>query len=168
LCKSQGCRALFLSPLNVHEHAVETEYALLQSARLLGDLTRLGRRLSARLGLDHDVEVDELLSERAHVVLKAERIFSDSIGGEHIVTLALALAVEENLLVRILDFEVNVKRAAGLNLRSNLESNSRQQCVESTYSKVKLSTQAQRQYELFVELVGRRTPIFSPALSTSA
>lgn len=65
--------------------------------------------------LDHDVEVDELLGEGGHVVLEAEGVLPNGVGGEDIVALTLALAVKYILVVRVLDLEVNVEGAAGLN-----------------------------------------------------
>ena len=49
---------LFLSPLDVHEHAVEAEYALFQCCGLLGDLAGFSWSFPSGLALDHDVEVE--------------------------------------------------------------------------------------------------------------
>lgn len=108
--------SLFLRTLDVDEHAIEAEYALLQRARVVRDLTGLRGRVATGFGLHHDVEVDELLGERGHVVLKAEGVFARSVGREDIVALPLALAVKDDLLARIFHLEVDVKRATGLNL----------------------------------------------------
>ena len=49
---------LFLGPLNVHQHAVEAEYALFQRCCLFGDLSRFSWGFPPGLALDHDVKVD--------------------------------------------------------------------------------------------------------------
>lgn len=108
--------SLFLRTLDVDEHAIKAEYALLQRARMVCDLTGLRGRVTTGFGLHHDVEVDKLLGEGGHVVLKAEGVFARSVGREDIVALPLALAVKDDLLARIFHLEVDVKRAPGLNL----------------------------------------------------
>lgn len=105
---SKAC-ALFLCPLNIHQHPVQAEYALLKRARLLRNLAGLGRCIASRLALDHDVKVDELIGKGGHVVLEAEAIFANGVCCQDIVALALAPTVEKDLLVRVLHFEVNVK-----------------------------------------------------------
>lgn len=64
---------------------------------------------TSRLALDHDIKVNELVSERAHVIFEAKGVFADGICGEDKVTLSLALAVEKNLVIRILYFIVDVE-----------------------------------------------------------
>ena len=108
--------SLFLCPLNVDEHPTQPEYTLLQRARLVRDLSGLRRGLTPGFGLDHDIEVEEFLGQSGHVVLEAERVLPDGVGRQDVVSLALALAVEEGLLVRVLDFEVDVERPSGLHL----------------------------------------------------
>ena len=54
----RGGDLLFLGPLNVHEHAVEAEYTLLQRCRLLGNLTGLGWSFPPGFALNHNVKVD--------------------------------------------------------------------------------------------------------------
>ncbi len=108
--------SLFLRTLDVDEHAIEAEYALLQRARVVCNLAGLRGRIATGFGFDHDVEIDELLGERGHVVLKAEGVFAGVVGREDIVALPLALAVEDDLLIRVFHLEVDVKRATGLNL----------------------------------------------------
>jgi len=49
---------LFLGPLDVHQHAVEKEYALFQRSCLFGDLTGFGWSFPPGLALNHDVKVD--------------------------------------------------------------------------------------------------------------
>ena len=108
--------ALFLCALYVQQHAVEPKDALLERARLLGDLGRARGRLATGLALDHDVEVDEFLGEGAHVVLEAEGVLSWCVSGEDIVALAFALAVEQDLVIGVADLEVDVEGATGLHL----------------------------------------------------
>lgn len=101
-----------LRSLNTHQHPIQPKHALLQRARVVRYLPRLRWRLSPRFALDHDVEVDELLGEGGHVVLEAERVFPDVVRGENVVALALALAIEDDFVVGVFDFEVDVEGAA--------------------------------------------------------
>ena len=73
---------------------------------------------SSWFALDHDVEVDELLGERAHVVLEAEGVFADVVCSENVVALALAYAIEEDLVVGVLHLVVDVEGTTSLNLQS--------------------------------------------------
>ena len=155
-----------MCPLDVHEHPVQPVYALLQRTRLLRDLSGLRGGLAPGLGLDHDVEVEEFLGQSGHVVLEAERVFADGVRGEDVVALAFALAVEEDLLVGILDVKVDVERASGLNLfriSRGGETEHKTHCSQqSRTAGEELSGGGNGEKE------ARRTPIFSPALSTSA
>jgi len=72
-------------------------------------LSRSGWCFTSRLALNHDVKVDKLVGKRAHVIFEAEGVFADGIGGEDIVSLSLALAVEENLVIRVLYLIVDVE-----------------------------------------------------------
>lgn len=108
--------ALFLRPLDVQQHAIQPEHALLQRVRLLRDLAWLRWWLSSRLALDHDVKVEELLGERGHVILEAEGVFADGVGGHDVVALSFADAIEENLVIGVFHFKVDVKGASRLNL----------------------------------------------------
>ena len=108
--------SLFLRPLDIQQHPIQPKHTLLQRARLLAQLRLAGGRLAPGLALDHDVEVDELLGQRRHVVLEAERVLSDRVRGEHVVALPLARAVEQDPVVWIADLEVDVELAAGLDL----------------------------------------------------
>ena len=98
-----------MRPLDVDQHPIQPEYALLQRARLVRDLPGLGGRLATGLGLDHDVKVDELLGEGGHVILEAEGVFADGVGGKDVVALSFPLAVEQDLVSGIPDFKVDVK-----------------------------------------------------------
>jgi len=84
---------------------------------MLRDLSRLSRRLSTRLALDHDIDVNQFSSQGRHVVLEAESVFSDGVCSENIVSLTLAEAVEEDLLCGIFDLKINVEGATRLYLR---------------------------------------------------
>ena len=106
---------------------------------MLGDLAGLCRWLAAWLALDHNVEVDELLGEGGHVVLEAEGVFADVVGSEDVVTLALAYAVKENLVVGILHLVVDIEGASSLDLdsiRRSITGNSASQ--QDAYSEVEL------------------------------
>ena len=85
---------------------------------MLGDLAGLGGGLAAWLALDHDIEVNEFLSEGGHVVLEAEGVFADVVCSENVVALALAYAIEEDLVVGVLHLVVDVEGATSLNLQS--------------------------------------------------
>lgn len=69
---------------------------------MLLNLPCLRWSFESRFALDHDVNVDEFVGKRAHVVLEAEGVFPNSVGGEDIVSLALALSIEDDLVIRIL------------------------------------------------------------------
>jgi hypothetical protein len=76
---------------------------------LVGYLSGLGWCFTSGLTLDNNVKVDKLVGERAHVILEAKGVFADCVGGEDKVTLALALAVNENLVIGVLYFKVDVE-----------------------------------------------------------
>ena len=61
------------------------------------------------------LKVDDFVRQTG-LVLEAEAVLADGVGGEDIVTLALADAVEDDLFVRVLDIEVYVERATSLDL----------------------------------------------------
>jgi hypothetical protein len=113
-CRTKNSR--LLHPLDVHHHPIQPEYALLQRARVLRNLAGLGGSLATRFALDHNVKVDELVREGGHVVLEAEGVLADGVRRQDVVALSLALAVQQHLLVRVLDVKVNVEAAAGLDL----------------------------------------------------
>lgn len=60
---------------------------------MVRDLTLLSGCFSTGLALDHDVKVDEFVCESGHVVLEAEGVFADCVGGEDVVALAFAFSV---------------------------------------------------------------------------
>lgn len=80
----------------------------------------LGRELGARLVLDRDLKVDELLGERGHVVAEAEAILADLVGGEDKVALSLLDTIEDDLVVRSGHLVVNIERTSGLHLSMTL------------------------------------------------
>lgn len=70
-----------------------------------------------------NLEVDKLLGECAHLVVEAERVVANLVRSEDKVTLALLLAVQNDLLVRGRDGVVDIKRATGLDLKARLGQN---------------------------------------------
>lgn len=107
---------LLLQPFDVHQHPVQPEYTLLKCTRMIGNLASFRGRISSRFALDHNVKIDQFVCEGGHVVFKAEWIFPNGVGSEDIVALALTLAVENDLLVWIFNFKVNVEGASRLDL----------------------------------------------------
>ena len=81
------------------------------------NLSRLRWGFTSRFALDHDVDVDEFVGKCAHIVLEAEGVFPDSVGREDIVSLALALYIEDDLITRLLYLKVNVKLSSVLNTK---------------------------------------------------
>jgi hypothetical protein len=81
-------------------------------------LSCFGWCFTSRLALDHDVKVNKLVSERAHVIFEAEGVFANGIGGEDIVPLSLALSVEEHLVIGVLYFIVDVEGTTALNSKT--------------------------------------------------
>jgi hypothetical protein len=79
-------------------------------------LTGLCGSLTSWFTLDHDVKVDKLFGKGGHVILKAKGVFADGICGEDKVALSLTLTVKKDLVIRVFDFIVYVKRASGLHL----------------------------------------------------
>ena len=72
-------------------------------------LSRLCWCLTSGLALDQDIKVDELVGKRTHVVLEAEGVFPDCVGGEDIVALALTLAIKDDLFIGVLYLKVDVE-----------------------------------------------------------
>lgn len=65
---------------------------------------------------DSNLEIDVFLGESAHIVIEAEGVFADLLGGEDEVALSLFLAIHDNLTIGTLDGIVDIKRTTGLNL----------------------------------------------------
>jgi len=103
---------------------------------MLRDLASFGRGFATGFTLYHDVKVDEFVGQCRHVIFEAERVFADSVGGHHIVALALPFPVEDDTLVWILDVEVDVEFATGLDL--DTYKHKKMWSVENTHSKVEL------------------------------
>lgn len=78
--------SLSLGTLDAHEHAIEPIYAFLDWARVIRDLTNLGRNFSPWFALDHDVKVEQLVGQRGHIIFETEGIFSDSVRSQDIVS----------------------------------------------------------------------------------
>lgn len=148
--------AQFLHSLDVHQHAIQAEYALLQSTGLVLDLACLGGRFASRLAFNGYVKVDELVGESRHIVDEAEGIFANSVACQDIVALTLTNTGNEDLARGVFDFPINVERASGLNLNEHLRASSLYPRCE-TYSKVELGSVS---YEYSMRRNGTRTPIF--------
>ena len=103
---------LFLRSLNVKQHAVQLEYTFFQCTCLIGNLTRLRGWVSSRFALNHDIKVDEFLGEGGHVVLEAESIFANGVGSQDIVALTFTNAIEEDFVIGILYFKVDIEGAS--------------------------------------------------------
>jgi len=99
---------------DVHQQTAQPVYAFLERRGLFRYLSWFGWRFTSRLVLDHDVEVNKLVSERAHVIFEAKGIFANGVGGEDIVPLSLALPVEENLVIGVLYFIVDIEGTTAL------------------------------------------------------
>ena len=63
-----------------------------------------------------NLKVDDFVRVGAHVVVEAELVVADLLGGEDEVTLALLGAIEDDLLLRPRHFVVEIERASGLHL----------------------------------------------------
>ena len=100
---------LLLCSLDIHQQTAQPIYAFLKRRGLFRYLSWFGRCFTSRLALNHDVKINELVGERAHVVFEAEGVFADAICGEDIVSLSLTLAVEENLFIRVFHFIVDIE-----------------------------------------------------------
>ena len=130
---------LFLIPLNIHQQCVQPVHALLKCARVVCQLPCLCWGISSWLAFYGDVEVDQFLGQRRHIIFEAEGVFADMVGSEDVVTLALAYAVEENLVVGILHLVVDIEGASSLDLysiRRSVTGNSASQ--QDAYSEVEL------------------------------
>ena len=125
---------------------IQAEYALFQGGCFISDLTWFSGGFSSWFALDHDVEIDEFLGERRHVVFEAEGVFAYCICGEDIVTLTFIFTVEDVFVIWVLEFKVYFEGTARLDGKVELGSCERGE----------------------VKTKKRRTPIFWPALSTSA
>jgi len=101
--------ALLLSSLDLHEHVRKPVDALLERASVVRDLARLHGQVAPWFRFDHNVKVDELFGERAHIVLEADFVFANAVRCEHEVALTFALSGEQDTAVRVLDFKVNIK-----------------------------------------------------------
>lgn len=95
----------------------DLEDGLLEDRCLFGGGTLLGGQLGARLVLDSDLEIDKLLGEGTHLVIEAERVIADNVGGEDKVSLSLLLTVHDDLAIGTLNNVVDVKRTTRLDLQ---------------------------------------------------
>jgi hypothetical protein len=106
---------LLLCALDVHQQTAQPVYAFFERRGLFRYLSWFGWCFTSRLVLDHDVKVNKLVSERAHVIFEAEGVFANGVGGKDIVPLSLALSVEENLIIGVLYFVVDIEGTTALN-----------------------------------------------------
>ena len=100
---------LFLCALDVHQVTAQPIYAFFEGGGLLRYLSWSGWCFTSRLTLNHNVEVNKLVGERAHIIFHAKCVFADCICSEDIVSLPLALTVEKNFVIRVLYFKINVE-----------------------------------------------------------
>ena len=63
-----------------------------------------------------DLEVHDLLGKRAHLVVEAESVFANFVGGEDKVSLPLPIAFYDLVFVGPDDFVIDVEGTAGLDL----------------------------------------------------
>lgn len=110
---------VLLHTVNLVQLSTQTEQGLvhrvgvgLRTGTLLGSL----HLSSTLLVLDRDLKVDSLLRKGRHVVGETERVLTDLVSGEDIVTLTLLFEREELLLVRIPDIHINIERSTRLDL----------------------------------------------------
>jgi len=109
--------SLFLIPLDPSQHILQFINTLLQRRRLITNLTRFRRRLSSWLTLHHNIEINQLICQRRHVILKAECIFSDGVACENVIALFFPLALEEEFTVGCGYFIIYIEGASRLDLR---------------------------------------------------
>jgi len=65
-----------------------------------------------------NLKIHRLLRDRAHLIVKAETVFPDLVGGENKVALSLLFAFEDDAVARADDAVVDVEGASYLYLRS--------------------------------------------------
>lgn len=65
-------------------------------------------------GTDRDLKVDKLVGVGAHLVVEAEAVLADLVGGKDKVALSLLLTVEDVLSTRAGDLVVDVKGSSRL------------------------------------------------------
>lgn len=106
---SKVVNILFLIPLNRSQLIPEFINTLFECTGFVRDLRGPCRCLSPRFTLNHDVEIDKFFCQGRHVVLKAERVLADGIGGEDIVALMCAVFREKREASWIEDSKVYIK-----------------------------------------------------------
>ena len=70
--ENKEIHALFLNPLDIHQHPIQPKHTLLQRTCMLCNLTGLCRRLPSWLALDHDIKIYQFVRQSRHVVLETE------------------------------------------------------------------------------------------------
>lgn len=87
---------------------------------MVSNLAWLRARLPPGLRLNHNIEVDELVRERRHVVREAEGVFAGRVGSEDVVTLLLGVSIKYVFVIRVFDLKVDLERGAGLDSKIEL------------------------------------------------
>lgn len=64
------------------------------------------------MGTDRDLKVDKLVCDSAHLVVEAEGVVTNIIAGKDKVSLALLLAINDNLAYWTCNLEVDIERAS--------------------------------------------------------
>lgn len=63
-----------------------------------------------------NLEINQFLRKRRHLVVEAEAVFTDGLRGEDEIALALLCVLHDDLLARSDDGVIDIERAAGLDL----------------------------------------------------
>lgn len=82
----------------------------------IGTVSLLGMGMATRYATHSDLKVHKLLGESAHLVVKAESIFSNIVGREDEVALAFLLTIHNYSFIGSDDLIVNIERASCLDL----------------------------------------------------
>ena len=81
---------------------------------MIRNLSWLRARFSPRLRLDHDVEINEFVRERGHVVGEAEGVFAWGVCSEDVVALFLGSSVKDVFVIGVFYLEVDLEGCTGL------------------------------------------------------
>ena len=100
---------ILLSPLNTAQTPTQLVNALLQTTRLFRQRGRFRRCDRSRLTLDHDIEIDQFLRERRHVVGETERVFSSVVSGKDVISLSFSFSVDNDRVGWICHDPINVE-----------------------------------------------------------
>jgi hypothetical protein len=111
-----GSEVLLVS-VDGRELARDLEDGLLKGGCLFGGGTLLGGELGAGFVLDSNLEVDVLLGKSTHLVVEAEGVVADDVGGEDEVALSLLFTIQNNLAIGTLNNVVDIERTTRLDLK---------------------------------------------------